>query len=119
MGSDHKLREVLEEIYEKISDRGGMPSAEYRARKDDFVFHLTDCRDDLGRLAELLNGAKPASEQDPIALLSILYHVIPHLNAAGRLALGQFSDPFASDWPVADATKRVTTGKADKSKVSA
>jgi hypothetical protein len=111
-------RKLLEKIFDSVSERGAMPSAEYQARKRDFVFHLADCRDDLGRLTELLN-AEAASERDAIALLSILYHVIPHLNAAGRLAWGKVSDPFASDWTVDDSTKPSTTGKAAKSKASA
>ena len=56
---------------------------------------MTDWTDDLERLAALYKD--PASMDLKAAqrfLFGFLVHVIPHLNAAGRLMLGEIRDPF-------------------------
>jgi hypothetical protein len=118
---NEQVRELLEKIFENAAERGELARAEFEARKRDFVFHLSDCANDLERLATLLRQKEPDSVSDAtVQLLSILYHVIPHLSTAGRILLGNYSDPFANDWPVQGAAaKEPSTVKAPKNKVSA
>jgi hypothetical protein len=71
-------------------------AADYEIRKRDFVFHMTDWLDDLKELTALYDHPDRADVPKAcISLIGILYHVIPHLNAAGRLFLGNIPDPFA------------------------
>jgi hypothetical protein len=72
--------------------------------KQQFVFHMTDWAEDLFALCKLY--ARP-SDSDPDAgrtIARFLYHVIPHLNAAGRLLLDQVPDPFTDLYRKADTS---------------
>jgi hypothetical protein len=45
----------------------------------------------------LVEGPEQLDAEAASALvIGFLYHVVPHLNAAGRLLLDEISDPFAS-----------------------
>jgi hypothetical protein len=94
--------EQVELLLEKLFDsqreewKSELPPDEYERRRHDFVFHMTDWKNDLQWLAELYND--PGSQDEEAAsteLIGFLYHVVPHLNAAGRLLLGRIEDPFA------------------------
>ncbi len=91
-----------EELLHKIFDgareglRAELAPQEYEKLRHDFVFHLSEVRDDAARLAALLTEPDKLDEATAATLLiGILYHAIPHLNAAGRLLLDRISDPFA------------------------
>ena len=76
--------------------REDVPAAEYERRRRDFVFHLTDCLDDLEGLSSWLRDPQRDDDDEAVSeLVGMLYHIIPHLNAAGRLLLDEISDPFA------------------------
>ncbi len=75
--------------------RENVDPREYEKRKHDFVFHMTDWSGDLERLAALFDQPDQWDEESASALvIGFLYHVIPHLNAAGRLLLDGVGDPF-------------------------
>jgi hypothetical protein len=98
MDRDTHLRKLLGEVFESAQDglRDELSSKEYERRKQDFVFHMTDYVGDMARFAAIV--ARPEeweSEAATTFLIGYLYHVIPHLNAAGRLLLDHIPDPFA------------------------
>jgi hypothetical protein len=64
-------------------------------QKADFIFHMTDWIADLETLAELYKNPNLFEQKEARRFIfGFLVHVIPHLNAAGRLLLGEISDPF-------------------------
>ena len=79
----------------RVEEPGGDLTA--RIRKGDFVFHLSDCVGDLAALSAWLRD--PDLEDEDVAvsgLIGMLYHIIPHLDAAGRLLLDKVNDPFVN-----------------------
>jgi hypothetical protein len=87
------LQALLAAIY------GQFRTAEVHAATDearhDFVFHMTDWLDDLARLQAIYDHPEqfdPKKAGREIA--GFLYHVIPHLKAAGRLLLDEIPDAF-------------------------
>jgi hypothetical protein len=99
-------RSALERLFGQVFDhcqeglQDEISSAKYERRRYDFVFHMLDWNEDL----QFLNGlfAKPEGqdvEATSRSLIGFLYHVIPHLNAAGRLLLDEVPDPFAEARP--------------------
>lgn len=91
-----ELTELLSAIFDQCHEPED--SEAYLTRRRDFVFHMTDWLNDLQDLHSLQfspEGRDPA--QASTELMAMLVHVIPHLNAAGRLLLGKIPDPFAGD----------------------
>ncbi len=66
----------------------------YNERKQQFIFHMTDWIDDLQKLIELYSQSEQQQVNAAQTLAGFLYHVIPHLKAAGRLLLDRIPDPF-------------------------
>jgi hypothetical protein len=92
-----KLEHLLGKIFDGAREglRESLAPQEYEKRKQDFVFHLTDWADDLQQLADLFNRPNRQDEESASALvIGFLYHLIPHLNAAGRLLLDDIGDPL-------------------------
>lgn len=91
-----KLTRILEAVFDAMRDdwRSDLSAEEYDERKADFVFHMTDWKGDLDRLAALYQN--PASDADAAAdsVVAFLFHVIPHLNAAGHLLLDDVGSAF-------------------------
>jgi hypothetical protein len=93
-----KLEHLLGQVFDgaREGDRETLDAEEYERRRHDFVFHMTDWRDDLERLADLFRHPEQQDEESAsVFLIGFLYHVIPHLNAAGRLLLDEIGDPFS------------------------
>lgn len=93
-----ELKTLLGQAFDRRSEglREELTPEDYEVRRSDFVFHMTDWLSDLGRLSDLYANpdcwtAKAASRE----VGGFLHHVIPHLNAAGRLLLDDITDPFA------------------------
>jgi hypothetical protein len=92
-----RLEHLLEKLFDSQREewKEELPWEEFEQRRHDFVFHMTDWTSDLERLAALFN--KP-DEQDETAtfafMIGFLYHVVPHLDAAANLRLGQIDNPF-------------------------
>jgi hypothetical protein len=69
--------------FQKVDD----PQMNARCRRN-FIFHMTDWSEDLERLAELYQHPEKFDKASAAKLVAgFLYHVIPHLQAAGRLGL--------------------------------
>jgi hypothetical protein len=93
-----KLRLLLERIFDNCREglRADLSPEEYQRQRHDFAFHMTDWLTDLKELNELYAHPEKADlEQATISIIGTLYHVIPHLNAAGRLLLDTIPDAFA------------------------
>jgi hypothetical protein len=92
------LEQSLGRIFDSAREglREELSPDEYERRRHDFVFHLMDCKDDLKRLAQIFDHPEHMDEEAVSNfLIGFLYHVPPHLNAAGRLLLDEIKDPFS------------------------
>jgi hypothetical protein len=93
-----KIELLLERLFDSQREewKAELSPDEFERRRHDFVFHMTDWNGDLEGLAELFKNPDDLDEEAASSfLIGFLYHVLPHLNAAGRLLLGRISDPFA------------------------
>jgi hypothetical protein len=93
-----QLEQLLGRVFDGAREglREDLDPEEYEKRKHDFIFHMTDWKDDLERLAALFNNPDPQGEEAAsVLLIGFLYHAVPHLNAAGRLLLDDIGDPFS------------------------
>ena len=99
MAANDPLEELLGKIFDGAREglRENIEPEEYARRRRDFIFHMSDWKSEIQRLADLYQ--KPEGHDENAAsdfVIGLLYHVIPHLNAAGRLLLDEVLDPFAS-----------------------
>lgn len=79
--------------YQRLDDRASRAKA-----REAVVFHKTDWLGDLNALARFyLNPAGTDPETAGHAVTGMLYHVMPHLEAAARLLLNYQGDTFVSD----------------------
>ncbi len=98
MDTNAKIKQLMGEVFDAV--REGIKESENSETceklRSEFVFHMTDWASDLEKLTNLYKHPEK-SEIDPACNLVIgfLYHVIPHLNAAGHLLLGEIPDAFA------------------------
>ena len=61
-------------------------SSNYDSDKESFVFHITDWSPSLDLIAKLYsNPACFSQEESKQILQDLLYHVLPHLNAAAEI----------------------------------
>jgi hypothetical protein len=89
------LQKLLTSVYDRfqrLDDRKANATA-----RQDFVFHMTDWLDDLHRLVAIYEHPEKFSREDASDIAGFLYHVIPHLKAAGRLLLDDIPDAFDPD----------------------
>jgi hypothetical protein len=110
-----ELRKALRRIFDYLNseDRKEMSPAAYEQRRNEFEFHMTDIVTDMHGLVRLYD--RPDSVDRKTAgqfVISFLYHVIPHLNAAGRVFLGDVLDPFAPDSAPEKVAPRSSARKA-------
>ena len=99
MNSNLALRALLETVFDGARDglREQLSPEEYESIRQDFVFHMLDWGDDLDRLRDVfLHPEKYDENSASQIVIGALYHVIPHLNSAGRLLLDGVEDPFAA-----------------------
>jgi hypothetical protein len=76
--------------YQRLDER----KLNARCRRN-FVFHMTDWSENLRELAELYQHPEKFSRQEAGRIVSgFLFHVIPHLRAAGRLMLDYAPEDF-------------------------
>ena len=98
MVANDQLEELLGRVFDGAREglRENIEPVDYAQRRRDFIFHMTDWKPEVQQLADLY---KNSEGRDEIAtadfLIGFLYHVIPHLHAAGRLLLDDVLDPFA------------------------
>jgi len=63
----------------------------------EFVFHMTDWMAELEGLARFFRHPdKFAAKQAELVVFWLFTHALPHISAAGRIMLGELSDPFDS-----------------------
>jgi hypothetical protein len=97
MPSISQIEQLLGQVFDLARQglRETLDPEEYERRRRDFIFHMIDWRDDLERLADWFKHPEQLeAESAGSFLIGFLYHVIPHLNAAGRLLLDEIGDPF-------------------------
>ena len=100
MKLDVKLEHVLGQVFDSMREdlRKDVGDADYEQQRRDFIFHMTDWSGDLAAIDQLFES--PSSpELASKVIVGFLYHVIPHLNAAGRLLLDTIPDAFAPQSP--------------------
>jgi hypothetical protein len=100
MAEDKRIEKLLAKVFDRAQAglREEIGPAEYDQRRRDFVFHMLDWRTDLEKMAALADDPRSmSSEEATTFVIGFLYHVVPHLNAAGRLLLDEIRDPFASE----------------------
>jgi hypothetical protein len=92
------LQKLLASVYnqfQRLDDR----AANAEARRD-FVFHMTDWLSDLDRLRAIYDHPEQCDRCEAGRdIAGFLYHVIPHLKAAGRLLLDKIPDAFEPAQP--------------------
>jgi hypothetical protein len=90
-----QIKELLGAVFDELQT---VEDAEtYQEIKDEFIFHMTDWLMDLQALMELYEQPEQSKDKAASTISGFLYHVIPHLNAAGRLLLDRIPDPFKKD----------------------
>jgi len=100
MDRDAALRKLLGRVFDSGQEglRAELPADEYERRRHDFVFHMTDWTKDLADYANLVDHPEKWKLKEATTfLIGFLYHVVPHLNTAGRLLLDEIKDPFAGE----------------------
>ena len=68
---------LLEKLFDSQREewKAELPSEEFEQRRHDFVFHMTDWKDDLERMAELFTDPESQDEEAAsILLIGFLYH---------------------------------------------
>ena len=99
-----RLEQVIASVFDGATEcsPSDIGHAEYEKRQHEFIFHMTDWRKDLQELSNMFQNPDKYDEEVASALIiGFLYHVIPHINAAGRLLLGKVPDPFLPPKPEA------------------
>jgi hypothetical protein len=87
------LQKLLAAVYNQFQ-RLGDRAANAEARRD-FVFHMTDWLPDFDRLRAIYEHPEQCDRREAgREIAGFLYHVIPHLKAAGRLLLDKIPDAF-------------------------
>jgi hypothetical protein len=90
------LSRAFDEHQGDLRDR--LSPEEYERLRFAFAFHLSDWEDDLKKLSSLVESPESwTPEQTSSFLIGMLYHVIPHLKAAGRILLDGVGDGFEGD----------------------
>ena len=88
------LEELLGHTFDAFRD--AEDEADHAKKKAEFIFHMSDWISDLETLAALYRDPnmmdRKAARQ---FIFGYLVHLIPHLDAAGRLMLNEIPDPFA------------------------
>jgi hypothetical protein len=98
MDREAALRKLLGRVFDNGQEglRKEIPADEYERRRHDFVFHMTDWLKDLTDYADMVEHPEKWKLKEATEfLIGFLYHVVPHLSAAGRLLLDEIKDPFA------------------------
>lgn len=119
MATNKPFEELLGRIFDGAREglRASIEPDAYAQRRRDFIFHMTDWESDMERLADLVKD--PGAEDEGVAsdaIVGFLYHVIPHLNAAGRLLLDEVSDPIAACSDQAASTPALAEFKGDEAR---
>jgi hypothetical protein len=108
-----RLEKLLRKVFDRLQDVEEPLSHDEMQR--DFVFHMTDWRQDLEQLASLYRSPEDYSPREASRVIAgFLYHAIPHLKAAGRLLLDDIPDAFENVIPLKpeSGSKRLPSKRA-------
>lgn len=98
MAIDPSLERLLKRTFAAASSWSSLRKSNpkrYKQLEFDFVFHMTDWMSDIEQLAELYKHPEKADPEEFCTfIIGFLYHVIPHLDAAGQLLLDEVKSPF-------------------------
>jgi hypothetical protein len=87
------LQKLLASVYnrlQRLDDRAANAEA-----RQDFIFHMTDWLYNLDYLTAIYDHPEQWNPNEAgREIAGFLYHVIPHLKAAGRLLLDKIPDAF-------------------------
>ena len=88
------VRELYATMFDAWNDDDG--SEDFRRRRYDFAFHMTDWLGDLAKLHQIATDpAKIDTGAEAVPLYGLLTHIVPHLRAAFRAWEGhECPDPF-------------------------
>jgi hypothetical protein len=92
METRKQIERLLREVFGELRDED---DPVFEKNRDEFVFHMTDWLDDLDDFLALVRSATATKEAAARQIVGFLYHVTPHLNAAGKLLLDGVPDTFA------------------------
>lgn len=102
MRKNAALKKLLGQVFDAAREglREDLDDATYQERRREFIFHMSDWLSDLESVRTLFKRPGKADPDEACTLLiGFLYHVVPHLNAAGRLLLDEIRDPFTAAGP--------------------
>jgi hypothetical protein len=91
-----RYAELLGRVFDELQGhlRDVTTPEEYARLRHDFVFHMCDCRNDLGKLFAMSEAPESLGLEEAATLVyGLLVHIVPHLKAARRL-LDELKDPF-------------------------
>ncbi|HEY2839278.1 MAG TPA: hypothetical protein VGJ26_09025 [Pirellulales bacterium] len=92
------LEDLLGAVFDDARDQRLPESeepADYAMWKQDFIFHMTDWMEDMEKLRQLFANPRVHNTEDASRfVVGFLYHVIPHVETAGRLLLNDIPNPF-------------------------
>lgn len=92
------IEQLLQDVFDGAGDDTELTPEDFAKRRAEFVFHLRDCKRDFEQMARIFQNPEEFDEDEASRLIiGMLYHVIPHLNRAGRLLLDEINDPFVAD----------------------
>ena len=89
------LQTLLAKVFDGLRERvrESVPEHEYEEMKRDFIFHMTDWRDDAEQLVKLLSLPDEWDTESATTFIAgFLYHVVPHLKNARELLLDRDID---------------------------
>ena len=84
------MRCLLGDVFDGLREgiRDDTAPEDYERMREEFIFHMTDWREDLAQLHELLSSPeKWKSDAASAFIAGFLYHVVPHVKAASQLLL--------------------------------
>ncbi len=91
MNDPMRLDVILGDLFDTIANP---EDKEFARHRSDFVFHISDCIDDLERLVDILRMSQKLDEKTKQEFSGLLYHVCPHVYAAATLLLDEVPDAF-------------------------
>jgi hypothetical protein len=97
MSDSNTFSDLLGRVFDehRADLRQELSPEDYARRRAEFVFHMSDFTEDLQGLASMQESPENwPPERARTFLIGCLYHIIPHLKAAGRLLLDEVPDPF-------------------------
>lgn len=93
---------ALRKVFMELVDEDAFSEDELRKRMDDFVFHITDCMDELPDFADGVMSVADRDVEDVSwqCFYQFFIHALNHLEAARLLVLPSHESPFLSVQPV-------------------